>query len=116
MARHLGSEAFGAAQRLVHRQPAPPPDDLTLLDRVESELFAEPGIPKGKLNLEVDRGVLVVRGELGSQAEIERVRSAAARIVGVKAVHSYLHLPHTPAPNKAEALRVSTVAEWREGS
>ena len=101
--RHLQTELYGAVERATHR-PDAPADDLTLLDRVESVLFEDPSIPKGSLNLEVVNGVLFLRGELASRAEIERVAIAAAEIPGVNAITNLLHVPGTPAPNKEAAL------------
>lgn len=102
---HLQTDLTGAVERATHT-PAPPVDDLTLLDRVESMLFEDPGIPKGLLNLEVVNGVLYLRGELPSLVDIERVAVAAADVPGVTAISNLLHVPGTPAPNKEPALRV----------
>jgi hypothetical protein len=105
LSRHLESDTVGLARRLAHRRP-PDVDDATLLDRVESELFARPGIPKGAINLEVRDGVVVLRGEL-HPVDIDRVHRAVMRIPGVHAVDDLFHLPGTPAPNKAAALKAS---------
>jgi hypothetical protein len=106
LGRRFESDAVGLTLRARHRQPAPV-DDATLLDRVESELFADPRIPKGAINLEVRRGVVVLRGEL-HPIEIDRIHEAVLRIPGVHGVDDLFHLPGTPAPNKAAALRAST--------
>jgi hypothetical protein len=85
-----------------------PADDLTVLSRVESVLYAMPGIPGGSLNLEVVGGRLVLRGEVESEALASRIVSAAAGVPGVASVESLLHTPGTPAPKKAPARRTTT--------
>jgi osmotically-inducible protein OsmY len=105
LARRAGSELGGQVARLLHPRPSEV-DDLTLLDRVESALFGEPEIPKGAISLEVRDRVVVLRGEL-PPVEIDRVHEAVLRIPGVEGVDDLFHLPGTPAPNKAAALRAS---------
>jgi hypothetical protein len=114
-ARYLGT---GTYRRTLHRLrpvPARPAEGRTLLDRVESELFAEPSIPHGRLNLEVEDATVVVRGQLDSQASIAEVQEAVRRIPGVSGIKSLLHLTGTPAPNKAAALRASARALEYDG-
>ena len=107
----MASDSAGVAHRLVHRHPGAPADDLTLLDRVESQVFARHALPKERLSLEVQGGVVVLRGQLASEREIAAVRQAVARVPGVRGVRSLLHLAGTPAPNKVDALRLSE--GWR---
>jgi hypothetical protein len=78
------------------------PDDLTLLDRVESEIFADPTIPKEKINLMVVDGKAVIRGQV-SEPQIGAIEVAVRKVAGVKEVENLLHVPGTPAPNKAAA-------------
>jgi osmotically-inducible protein OsmY len=77
-------------------------DDLTLLDRVESEIFRDPSIPKGDINLMVVDGRAVIRGQV-SEPQIGAIEAAVRKVVGVKDVENLLHTPGTPAPNKASA-------------
>jgi len=78
------------------------PDDLTLVDRVESELFADPAVPKGKLNINAIDGRVILRGEVPSD-QVSSLEAAVRKIVGVRDVENLLHTPGTPAPNKAAA-------------
>lgn len=94
-------------QRMGHPHDNPNPDDRTLKDRVESEVLRDPTFGRAPINFNVENGVVVVRGELHSQGEIDDLISRVRGIRDVKGVESYLHLPGTPAPNKEEALRVS---------
>jgi BON domain len=80
----------------------PDPDDLTLLDRVESQVFADPAIPKEKINLMVVDGKAVIRGQV-EEPQIGAIEAAVRKVVGVREVENLLHTAGTPAPNKAAA-------------
>lgn len=90
-------------------------EDRTLLDRVESELFANRSIPHGKITFEVEGTTVILRGELDSAEEMERVEQAVRHIPGVTGVTSLFHMPGSPAPNKADALAASAKAENNGG-
>lgn len=114
LARDLGDEAErrrrytakavgGLGARMTRPGPDQTlPDDLTLVDRVESELFADPHMPKGRINIDADDGLVILRGEV-EPAQITSIETAVRRIVGVRDVENLLHPAGTPAPNKAEA-------------
>src|SRR5207253_2028873 len=55
-ARYTASTAQGLAEKAAHsRQEGwPPPDDATLAHKIESEIFRDPEIPKGKINVNVE--------------------------------------------------------------
>lgn len=101
--RHAVSTAAGrvAAGRPRRREVV---DDLTLVDRVQSELFEDPTMPKSSLLFEADRGVVTIRGQVDDVHDITRVGDAVRRIEGVGAVRNLLHVPGTPAPNKQVVL------------
>ena len=102
-ARHAMSDAVGALARSRHREPAPV-DDLTLVDRVQSELFEDSTMPKADLLFEAVKGVVTIRGQVVSEAEMERIGTAVLAIPGVIGVRNLLHVPGSPAPNKEAAL------------
>jgi hypothetical protein len=81
----------------------PDADDLTLVSRVESELFRDRSIPKGKINIGAVDGTVILRGELDDASQIDGIVAAVNKIVGVREVENLLHTPGTPAPNKASA-------------
>jgi BON domain len=95
----------GVEEGLRHPPPGPPVDDLTLVDRVKSELGH--ALPRERVSLDVADGVLELRGELDSNADIERLIDQVCAVPGVTSVVSLLHLPGQPAPNKAAALDAS---------
>jgi hypothetical protein len=115
--RRVGRKAAylrrSARLRRLHAEHGFPPkevDGRTLLDRVQSELFTDPRIPHGRINLEVEGEIVVLRGALDSDAEIEALENAVRDIPGVYGVRSFLHVAGTPAPNKVAALRASSRA------
>ena len=101
--RHVVADAAGAVARSRHH-PAAPVDDLTLVDRVQSELFEDPTMPKADLLFEAVKGVVTIRGQVDSEGEVERIGTAVLAIPGVVGVRNLLHVPGRPAPNKEAAL------------
>jgi hypothetical protein len=72
------------------------PDDVTLASKVESQLFRDQSVPKGSININVERGIVVLRGEVPDAEMRDRLASEAAAIGGVWSVHNLLHLPGQP--------------------
>lgn len=89
------------------KQGAEEPDDVTLARKVESEVFRDHSIPKGKINVNSEGGVIYLRGELASAAEIERVITRASAVEGIHGVRSLLHTPSDDPPAPPRAQRVS---------
>jgi osmotically-inducible protein OsmY len=92
------------AFRLTGRkeQEKPQPDDVTLARKVESEIFRGPDVPKGQINVNVEDGVVYLRGELDQPDLIEDLGAQARKVKGVRAVENLLHVPGEQAPAKTE--------------
>jgi BON domain len=92
--RGAGATASGAVAAIQHRQPSGTGaiDDVTLRDRAETELFRDPSVPKGSINVNAERGILVLRGEVPSVELRDRLESEAERIDGVWSVHNLLRV------------------------
>ena len=58
---------------------------------MESELFRDPDVPKGTININAENGVIVVRGEVPSMDLGRQIEIRVRRIDGVKEVHNLLH-------------------------
>jgi BON domain len=99
-------KASGIKSRVLSRAGNVETDDLTLLDRVESEVFRDPAIPKGDINVMVIEGKAVLRGQV-DEPQIGAIEAAVRKVVGVKDVENLLHVPGTPAPNKARSRAVT---------
>ena len=76
------------------------PDDQTLVDRVESEIFRDRKEVKGKVNINAEEGLVVLRGQLDSQELIDDLVNAVREVDGVRNVENLLHTPGTEAPTK----------------
>jgi osmotically-inducible protein OsmY len=92
------------AQHAVGRHDHGYVDDITLVQRVESHLFRDPHVPKGRLNVDAAGGTVYLRGALPEPGVIRQIESMVAKVPGVMRLDSFLHLEGTPAPNKADAL------------
>lgn len=91
----------GRYHRVVHRLFAPEPhelDDVDLAHKVETVLFRDPSVPKGRISVNAERGVVFLRGEILEGDVIRDVEAAVRRIPGVHGVANLLHLPGSPAP------------------
>ena len=116
--RRVTAQASGVTQKAMHLRPEqkPPPDDVTLARKVESELFRDPDVPKGQININVQEGVVVLRGELDRPEQIQEIEAAARKVQGVRDVENLLHLRGTPAPGTAAARETETAPRAREVS
>ena len=103
-----GARAYGLVQRATHRRRRDThPNDPTLKHIVESEVLHGSRFDASRVNVNVEDGVVVLRGVLNDPDQISRLESECLRLEGVRGVESHLHLPGTPAPNTAEVRQVS---------
>jgi osmotically-inducible protein OsmY len=70
-------------------------DDVTLARKVETEIFRDADAPKGKVSVNAEHGVVYLRGQLDTTAEIEALAEAARNVEGVKGVKNLLHTPES---------------------
>src|ERR671931_2576477 len=103
-ARGAAIQAEGMKQKATHRkeQEKPQPDDVTLARKVESEIFRGADVPKGKINVNVEDGIVYLRGELEKPDLIEDLGAQARKVQGVRGVENLLHVPGEDAPAKAD--------------
>ena len=98
--RSVKSEAYGLKQKAVHmkEEVKPEPDDVTLARKVETEIFRDADVPKGKINVNAEGGKVFLRGEVQDPTMIEDLEKAARKVQGVREVENLLHAPGTQAP------------------
>jgi hypothetical protein len=100
--RHAHYEAgklLGVAHAITHHEHAIPElDDVSLVRKVESELFRDRTIPKGPISINADRGIVVLRGQLEDAQQIQRIERDVRRVAGVRDVENLLHPSRVPAP------------------
>ena len=98
----VAAEAYGAKQSLAHRKEEPKDyDDQTLKAKVESEVFRPEEMPKGEVNVNVEHGVVYLRGQVEDPSLIEELEARVRDVQGVQEVENLLHLPGTEAPMKS---------------
>jgi hypothetical protein len=77
-------------------------DDVGLARKVETVIFRDESVPKGKIDVNAADGVVWLRGEVKTPEMIKTLESQASAIPEVKRVENLLHLPKTPAPTRAD--------------
>lgn len=99
----VAAKAYGAKEKLAHRDEEPKEfDDITLANKVRTEIFRDEDAPKGDVNVNVEDGVVYLRGEIQGQEMIEDLVERTRSVQGVQGVENLLHVPGTEAPAKAE--------------
>lgn len=101
--RYVASTAAGKVEAFRHRQDEPPENDQTLAHKVESEVFQPAGLPKGKVNVNAENGVVVLRGQVKTPDQIKEIESRARKVQGVRDVRNLLHLPRTEAETRTQS-------------
>src|SRR5918995_817270 len=98
--------AEGMVHRLRHPRPHAPEDDLTLADKIRSEVLGRFDGPH--LTIDVNSRVVTLRGQVRDDKAVQDIEREVRGTPGVADVVNLLHTPGTPAPNKADALKSET--------
>ena len=91
----------GRIRALLARAEAGPklqPDDVTLARKVETEIFRPEDAPKGQVDVNVENGIVFLRGEVERPEIIKDLEGRARKVQGVREVENLLHLPGSPSP------------------
>jgi osmotically-inducible protein OsmY len=97
--RSVAAEAYGLKQKATHLGEEPKTyDDQTLKAKVESEVFRPADAPKGAVDVNVENGVVFLRGQVEQPDVIEELEERVRAVEGVDEVENLLHLPGTEAP------------------
>jgi osmotically-inducible protein OsmY len=78
-------------------------NDAGLAAKVESEIFRDADAPKGDVSVNVEDGMVYLRGQVDSPEAITQLERAAREVEGVRGVENLLHGPGEPAPTKEQA-------------
>lgn len=91
------SAGYGAVQKAKHmsEEEKPQPNDATLKAKVESEVFRDPRVPKGQVDVNAEDGVVYLRGEVESTDLVSELEAATRKVHGVREVENLLHTPGT---------------------
>lgn len=91
--------------RPVRTEQPKPLNDVAITRKVETELFRDPDVPKGQIDVNTAGGVVWLRGEAKTPEMINDLERRALEIPEVERVENLLHLPKTPAPSRADTPR-----------
>jgi osmotically-inducible protein OsmY len=94
------TQATAMKQKATHlkEEEKPQPDDVTLARKVETEIFRDADIPKGRINVNAENGKVVLRGEVEQPELIKDLEQRTKKVQGVQEVENLLHVPGTAAP------------------
>jgi hypothetical protein len=76
-------------------------DDVAVARKVETVIFRDRSVAKGKIDVNAADGVVWLRGEAKTPEQIKELERQASAIPEVKRVENLLHLPKTPARRPA---------------
>jgi osmotically-inducible protein OsmY len=95
IARGVRAEAYGVKQKATHRRERQKeqPNDVTLARKVETVIFRDEEVPKGRINVNAEDGVVYLRGEVGEPDLITDLEEKARKVQGVRDVENLLHAP-----------------------
>lgn len=77
-------------------------DDVAIARKVETVIFRDDSVEKGKIDVNAAEGVVWLRGEAKNPELIKELERQTAAVPEVKRVENLLHLPKTPAPTRAD--------------
>jgi len=104
LGRRVVSDIEGYRDRVTYgrRGDYIAPNDVTLEQKVESEVMGRSDVPRG-IVVNAEDGVIVLRGQVESEDQIEMVERLVRQVDGVRDVENLLHVKGTIPPNKAAA-------------
>jgi len=96
-------QGVGAVQTATGRGGSAAPkdlDDVTIARKVEAVVLPD---RTAHIDVNVVDGVVWLRGEVRTPAEINEIEAATSSVPEVVDVQNLLHLPKTPAPSRTDA-------------
>jgi hypothetical protein len=85
-------------------------NDATLTAKVESELFRDAEVPKGRINVNAENGTVILRGVAESRDQIEQLLAQTASIAGVRVARSLLRTDDEPVETAIERPGKAAIA------
>ena len=101
--RGAAADVEGMARKAAHLREERKPDlsDETVTAKIMSEVFRDPELPKGDVNVNVEGGVAVLRGTVGRLELIDELVARVRKVQGVRDVASLLHVESTPETQRS---------------
>jgi hyperosmotically inducible periplasmic protein len=76
-------------------------DDTTLTARIKAALAADPTVAATRIDVDVDKGRVTLKGTAGSDEEVAIATDIASRVPGVKGVESEIRLAEADTESKS---------------
>jgi hypothetical protein len=83
----------GFAGWFARRKSGTGTDDASLTEKVQNELFRAGDVPKSRIDVDVENGVVRLRGEVERHELIDELEHRTRRVEGVRDVENLVHLP-----------------------
>jgi osmotically-inducible protein OsmY len=80
------------AKHLKAKEKLADPNDASLAHKVETEIFSDPDVPKGQVDVNAEDGVVILRGEVENEKLIQDLEERTRSVQGVKGVENLLHV------------------------
>jgi osmotically-inducible protein OsmY len=97
--RYLKGQAAGALEEARRGGTVRiPPNDQALAHKVESEALGYAGIPSGRVNVNAESGVVILRGRVDGPDDVRRIEKLVREVDGVRDVENLLHTSNTSGP------------------
>ena len=112
LTRYAASTAAGRVEALRNRATGPKAgmSDETITRKVETEIFRDANVPKGKISVNTVDGVVELRGEVKRPAMVKSLEAQVRAIPEVRGVENLLHLPKTPARSSKPRRQAASTA------
>jgi osmotically-inducible protein OsmY len=92
----------------IHEERVAGLDDTELAHKVQSIVFRDPSLPKGKISINAENGKVFLRGQVDAPDTIVRIERSVRDVEGVEAVENLLHVPGTAAPHAQGGALIET--------
>ena len=92
----------------IHEERLAGLDDTELAHKVQSIVFRDQSLPKGKVSINAENGKVFLRGQVDAPDTIVRIERSVRDVEGVEAVENLLHVPGTPAPHPQGGALIET--------
>jgi osmotically-inducible protein OsmY len=99
-ADYAAGQAKGAASTVTPSVRPPAEErlnDPALASKVESEVFRDEDIPKDKINVNVEHGVVYLRGEVPDRELMDELVTRTGKVEGVQGVENLTHVAGSQA-------------------
>ena len=105
LSHHARNVAEGRLHRLSDQDEVERAmDDATVADRVRSQVLGRQDVHATEVLVNVADGIVSLRGELDDPERVDRLIDLTGEVAGVRGVENLIHLPDTPASNRAPVL------------